>query len=29
MIARIWYGYTTPENVDAYEALLKAEIPPY
>ena len=29
MIARIWYGYTTPENADAYEALLKTEIPPY
>ena len=26
MIARIWHGYTTPENGDAYEALLKEEI---
>jgi len=23
---RIWHGYTTPENADAYENLLKAEI---
>jgi heme-degrading monooxygenase HmoA len=28
MIARIWYGYTTPENADAYEALLRTEIFP-
>jgi heme-degrading monooxygenase HmoA len=28
MIARIWYGYTTPDNADAYEALLKTEIFP-
>ena len=28
MIARIWYGWTTPENADAYEALLKTEIFP-
>jgi heme-degrading monooxygenase HmoA len=28
MIARIWYGWTTPQNADAYEALLKAEILP-
>jgi heme-degrading monooxygenase HmoA len=28
MIARIWYGYTTPDNADAYEALLKSEIFP-
>lgn len=28
MIARIWYGWTTPENADAYEALLKNEIFP-
>lgn len=21
MIARIWYGYTTPENADAYGAM--------
>ncbi len=26
MICRIWHGYTTPENGDAYEALLKSEI---
>jgi heme-degrading monooxygenase HmoA len=26
MILRIWHGYTTPENGDAYEALLKREI---
>lgn len=26
MIARIWHGYTTPENAEAYEALLKDEI---
>jgi hypothetical protein len=26
MIARIWYGYTTPENADAYETLLRTEI---
>ena len=26
MIGRIWHGYTTPENADAYEALLKGEI---
>jgi antibiotic biosynthesis monooxygenase (ABM) superfamily enzyme len=26
MISRIWHGYTTPENADAYEALLKSEI---
>ncbi len=23
MIARIWHGYTKPENADAYEAMLK------
>ena len=28
MIARTWYGWTTPENGDAYEALLKGEIFP-
>ena len=28
MIARIWHGWTTPDNADAYEALLKAEIFP-
>ena len=26
MISRIWHGWTTPENADAYEALLKNEI---
>ena len=29
MIARIWYGWTTPENADAYESLLKTEIFPW
>ena len=26
MINRIWHGWTTPANADAYEALLKEEI---
>jgi heme-degrading monooxygenase HmoA len=26
MISRIWHGWTTPANADAYEALLKTEI---
>lgn len=26
MILRIWHGYTTHENADVYEALLKSEI---
>lgn len=26
MISRIWHGWTTPENADAYEALLRTEI---
>lgn len=26
MICRIWHGWTTPENADAYERLLRAEI---
>lgn len=26
MISRVWHGWTTPENADAYEALLKTEI---
>jgi heme-degrading monooxygenase HmoA len=26
MISRIWHGWTTPENADIYEALLKSEI---
>ncbi|WP_437971108.1 antibiotic biosynthesis monooxygenase [Sorangium sp. So ce260] len=28
MIARIWHGFTTPEDADTYEALLKTEIFP-
>jgi antibiotic biosynthesis monooxygenase (ABM) superfamily enzyme len=28
MIQRIWHGWTTPENADTYEALLKTEIFP-
>ena len=26
MISRIWHGWTSHENADAYEALLKSEI---
>lgn len=26
MIVRIWHGWTTPENADAYERLLRNEI---
>lgn len=26
MVSRIWHGWTTPENADKYEALLKKEI---
>ena len=26
MISRIWHGWTRPDNVDKYEALLKEEI---
>ncbi|HQM64930.1 MAG TPA: antibiotic biosynthesis monooxygenase [Acidobacteriota bacterium] len=26
MIARIWHGWTTPDNADVYEALLNEEI---
>jgi len=26
MISRIWHGWTTPENADTYESLLKSEI---
>lgn len=26
MISRIWHGWTTPRNADAYEALLREEI---
>ena len=28
MIKRIWHGYTTPENAEAYERLLETEIFP-
>ncbi len=28
MIARIWHGWTTPQNADIYENLLKSEIFP-
>jgi antibiotic biosynthesis monooxygenase (ABM) superfamily enzyme len=28
MIGRIWHGWTTPENADVYENLLKMEIFP-
>jgi heme-degrading monooxygenase HmoA len=28
MIARIWHGYTKPEQADAYEAMLKPELLP-
>ena len=28
MIFRIWHGWTTPENADIYENLLKEEIFP-
>jgi hypothetical protein len=28
MIARIWHGYTKPENADVYEAMLKPEVLP-
>ena len=28
-ISRIWHGYTTPENADVYEALLRSEIFPH
>jgi heme-degrading monooxygenase HmoA len=28
MIARLWTGWTEPQNADAYEALLKTEIFP-
>ncbi len=26
MISRIWHGFTTPENADAYENVLREEI---
>jgi hypothetical protein len=28
MIARLWRGWTTPENADTYESLLRTEIFP-
>jgi heme-degrading monooxygenase HmoA len=28
MIARVWRGYTTPEDADAYESMLKPELLP-
>jgi heme-degrading monooxygenase HmoA len=28
LIARIWHGWTTPGNADAYEALLRSEVLP-
>ena len=28
MIARVWHGYTKPENADAYERMLKPELLP-
>ena len=28
MIGRVWHGWTSPENTDTYEALLKSEIFP-
>jgi heme-degrading monooxygenase HmoA len=28
VIARMWHGYTTPENADKYEAMLKPEVLP-
>ena len=28
MISRIWHGWTSQENADAYESLLKSEILP-
>lgn len=28
MIARVWYGWTSPENADAYEELLRRQILP-
>ena len=28
MIARVWHGYTTPEDADAYESMLKPELLP-
>lgn len=28
MIARMWHGWTVPENADAYEELLRSEVLP-
>ena len=28
MIARVWRGYTKPDDADAYEAMLKPELLP-
>jgi heme-degrading monooxygenase HmoA len=28
MISRIWHGWTTPENADKYESLLRADVLP-
>ena len=28
MVARVWHGYTTPENADAYESMLEPELLP-
>ena len=28
MIARLWHGYTKPENADAYQAMLQPELLP-
>lgn len=28
MIGRVWHGWTTPQNADAYETLLKTQIFP-
>jgi antibiotic biosynthesis monooxygenase (ABM) superfamily enzyme len=28
MIRRLWYGWTTPQNADAYETLLRTQIFP-
>jgi heme-degrading monooxygenase HmoA len=28
VIARIWHGWTTPANADAYETLLRSEVLP-
>ena len=28
MIARVWHGWTTPDDADAYEALLLSEVLP-